>query len=402
MIFRKTTIALTIAACLAAASSQLHAEDPNKFSGSLEAQLRTNDDIRVAPGSTSSFDFADFGDFDAAEERLDGDDDEDDSDDEEAEGDSDDFDDVGLDDTELSEEDFDLAVDDDDGDGDEDDEDDDGNDDDDGGGQAKDADLDDLIAAQLGDKMSTQRKSQSRYSGQLSLGHKYTFAGGNTVWGSTLRLVGDYHNGKSSLNKSNFALSTGPEFKIKKLKLKIKPALSYVAIRQDGNKVIGTLVGSLAGSYDPTKRLSFDAAYNYQDRDVTDPDSPDAIINTLTFGAEFTATKADIFKFKYSPKVEDASLVTKNKDTKGWQFSYSRKLPWDMILGLGVKDDSVDFVRIPTRRSDDIRAYDIELAKRFNKSFEMAISYETRELDSNINTKDAENRSYMISGTWKF
>jgi hypothetical protein len=94
--------------------------------------------------------------------------------------------------------------------------------------------------------------------------------------------------------------------------------------------------------------------------------------------------------------------VTKNKDTKGWQFSYSRKLPWDMILGLGVKDDSVDYVRLPTRRSDDIRAYDIELAKRFNKSFEMALSYETRDLDSSINTKDATNHSYMISGTWKF
>jgi hypothetical protein len=286
MIFRKTTIALTIAACLAAASGQVSAESPSKFSGSLEAQFRTNDDISVAPASTASFDFADFGDFDAAEERLDGDDNEDEEEDgEETDGDDDDFDDVGLDDTDLSEEDFDLVVDDDDGDGDEDDEDDDGDDDDDdGGAYSKDGSLDDLISAQLDDKMGTMRKSQSRYSGQLSLGHKYTFTGGTTVWGSSLRLVGDFHNGKSSLNKNNFALSTGPEFKIKKLKLKIKPAVSYVAIRQDGNKVIGTLVGSLAASFDPTKRLSFDAAYNYQDRDVTDPDSPDAIINTLTFG----------------------------------------------------------------------------------------------------------------------
>jgi hypothetical protein len=75
--FRRATIARSIAACLAAASSQLHAEDPNKFSGSLEAQFRTNDDIRVAAGSTSHFDFAGFGDFDAAEYRLDGDDKED-------------------------------------------------------------------------------------------------------------------------------------------------------------------------------------------------------------------------------------------------------------------------------------------------------------------------------------
>ncbi len=383
----------------------------HKLKGTVELEFRTNDNITVAPSSTDSFDFADFGDFAEAEAKLgdeDGDSEDGDAGDD-ADGDDDfgddDFDDVGFDETDLSEDEFDLATDDDDGDGDEDDEDDDGDDDPDpdpDGKRGGDDHLDSLISSQVSDKAVSRRQSQNRLSAKVGLSHKFAFEDSIVTWGSTLRGVGDFHAGKDSLDKSNFAVSTGPEFDIKSLDLKIKTAVSYVTIRQDGNKLLGTLVGTLAGSYDVNKRFSLDAIYNYQDQDITNPDSPDAIINTFTVGAQFTASKKDIFKARYSPKVEDSSLVTKNKDTEGWQITYSRKLPWDVILGIGAKDDYVDFINLPVRREDDVRAYSVDIAKEFTKSFEMGLSYETRRLDSNINSKDAENRSAVISGVWKF
>lgn len=398
----------------------------HKLTGSAELQFRTNDNITVAPSSADSFDFADFADF-AEAEAKDGEDDEDeededeDEDDEGDEGDegeddfgSDDFDDIGLDDTDFSEDEFDLATDDDDGDGSEDDEDDDGvddpedpddpdpNDPDPDGKRGNDNELDELINSLVIDKAGARKQSQNRWGAKFGVSHKFAFDNGFVSWGSTAKVGGDFHPGKDSLDKLNLALSTGPEFNLKDIGLKIKPALSYVLIRQHGNNVVSTLVGTLAASYEINKKWDVTGAYNYQDRDITDPDSPDAIVNTLTFGAQFTATKKDIFKFRFSPKVEDSSKVTKNKDTDGWQITYSRKLPWDMILGIGAKNDSVDFVNLPVRREDDVRAYSLDLAKQFSKAFEMGLSYETRDLDSNINTKDAENKSIMISGVWKF
>lgn len=409
---RKLPLAAAIGvALLALSTGESLAADAggHKVKGSAELQFSTNDNISVAPASTDSFDFADFADFDEAEAKFGDDEDEDEDEDEDGEegdeGDDDfgddDFDDIGIDETDLSEDEFDLATDDDDGDGDEDDEDDDGEDDPDGKSRADD-DLDKLINSAVSDKAMARQMSQNRLSSKLGLSHKFAFEGGVVTWGSTFRGVADMHPGNDKLDKTNYAVSTGPEFDLKDIGLKFKPAVSYVFIRQNGDKIVGTLVGTLAASYDVTKFFSVDAVYNYQDRDITDPDSPDAIINTFTVGAEFIASKKDIFKARYSPKVEDSSLVTKNKDTEGWQITYSRKLPWDMILGIGAKDDYVDFVNLPTAREDDVRAYSVDLAKRFSKSFEMGLAYESRRLDSSIDTKDAENRSVVISGIWKF
>jgi hypothetical protein len=393
------------------------AKSPHKFKADVGLQLRSNTNINVAPSSSDSFNLADFSDFDEAEAKLDGDD-EDEDEGEEGDDDfgDDDFDDVGIDDADLSEEDFDLATDDDDGDGDEDDEDDDGMDDDDddddgddgdGGSSSKamyanDDQLDDLIDSALEAKMATRSTKLNRWSAKIGFGHKYTFDGDFVVWGSSFKGVGDFHNGKDNLDKSNYAFSTGPEFIWKDLGFKLKPVVSYLSVFQKGDGIVGTFIGSLAGSYDINKQFSVDAVYNYQDRDIEKPESPDAIVNSFTVGGEWTASKFDIFKAKYSPKVEDSSKVTKSKDTTGWQLSYSRKLPAEFILGFGVKQDSVEFVNLPLVRKDDILAYTVNVAKQWSKNFEMSLAWESRKLDSNIQKNDATNRSVVLGMTYKF
>ena len=378
----------------------------HKFKTDVGLIFRTNTNIKVAPSSSDSFNLADFSDFEEAEAKLDGDDEDDDDGDDFGD---DDFDDVGIDDADLDQEDFDLAVDDDDGDGGEDDPDDDGEDGDDGDGgsdakryYANDDQLDNLIDSALEAKMAQKSNKLNRWSAKFGFGHKYTFDGDFVVWGSSFKGTGDFHNGKDNLDKSNYAFSTGPEFIWKDVGFKLKPVISYLSVYQDGDTVVGTFIGSLASSYDINKQFSIDAVYNYQDRDVQDPDSPDAIVNSFTVGGEWTASKVDIFKAKYSPKVEDSSKVTKNKDTTGWQLSYSRKLPEDFILAFGVKQDSVEFKNLPVVREDDTLAYTVNLAKEWSKNFEMSLAWESRELDSNIANKDATNRSIVLGATYKF
>lgn len=435
------SLAIAIAMGTLLGSSAVHADEaegksPHKFKGNLELQFSTNTNINVAPASTASFDFASFADFAEAEEKMSEDEDEEDEDEDEdgEDGDDDfgddDFDLAGIEDTDLSEEDFDFLTDDDDGDGEEDDPNDDGDDsdegDEDGDGQdddgedngddgeddgdtgstdkqavASDNDLDDLVNQSVTDKMGTRTTKANRSAVKFGFSHKYAI-NKRMAWGSSFRAATDFNNGRSTLDKSNLAVSTGPEIVWKKQGFKIKPAMSFVQIRQDGNSVVSTWVGTLAAAYDVSKVFSLNGVYNYQDKDVTNPDSPDAVINTLTFGAEWIVTKQDIIKAKISPKVEDSSLVTKNKDTSGWELTYSRKLPYEVILGLGVKDDRVDYKNLPRQREDDIRAYSVELSKAWGKNFESSLSWESRELDSNLNAKDAKNRSVVVSVNYKF
>ncbi len=428
----KLSLAIAVAMGTLFGNPSLHAEEadgksPHKFRGNLELEFRTNTNINVAPASNASFNLASFADFAAAEKRLEEDDeeededaDEDDGDDEEDEDLGDDFDDdfdfAGIEDTDLSEEDFDFLTDDDDGDGEEDDPDDDGDDDDDdddddgtGRGDKRaatpaampDDELDRLVSQAVADKATTRSTKSNRSAVKFGFSHKYAISK-RTSWGSSFRASTDFNNGRSSLDKTNLAVSTGPEFGWKKQGFKLKPAVSFVQIRQDGGSVVSTWVGTLAASYDVSKAFSVNAVYNYQDKDITDPDSPDAVINTLTFGAEWIITKQDIVKAKVSPRVEDSSLVTKNKDTSGWELSYSRKLPYEMIFGVAIKDDYVDYKNLAVRREDDIRAYGLELTKAWGKNFESALSWESRDLDSNINSKDAKNRSVVVSVNYKF
>lgn len=339
----------------------------HKFRGSIEGQYRTNTNINVAPASGSGFDFADLSEFDDPEEdEVATDDEEDDSEDSFA-----DVLDVDPDEDEIEEED---AVDE-DGDG-----------------------IDDLIDPNA----DTGVDEENRFTAKLGLNHKYQFAGGEKSWNNAFKVSSDRNGDRSDLNKVNWAVTSGLEFAPKGSKHSFKPSLSYVTLQKDSSKFVSTFVASLGYSYDVSKTFSVGATYNYQNKDVTNPDSPDARIDTLALTAEFKATKEDILKFKYAPKVEDSSQTTRNTDARGWEITYTRKLPWEMTLGFGYKLDTVDHKNLVPNRRDDNRTYAIQLDKEFNKAFSMAIGMEARDRNSNIASKKAANESLYIEGAWKF
>lgn len=363
------TLAIVIATTGVAAdamAADAKAKSGHKFKGSIEGQYRTNSNINVAPSSGSGFDFADLAEF--------GDDEEDslETDDEEEDEDSfDDVLDVDPDEDEIEEDD---GVDE-DGDG-----------------------IDDLIDPNADNSVD----EEDRYTAKIGLNHKYQFDGGGISWNNGVKLANDRHADRSELNKLNWAVTSGFEFAPKGSKHSFKPSLSYVTLQKDSNKFVSTFVVSLGYNYDVSKVFSVGATYNYQDKDVTNPDSPDARIDTLALSAEFKATKDDILKFKYAPKVEDSSQTTRNTDASGYEITYTRKLPWDMTIGFGYKFDTVDHKNLTPRREDENHTYGVELAKEFNKSYSMAVGMEARDRDSNIPSKKAANESIYIQGTWKF
>ena len=370
---RRNLLFLAVAvAALGTATDSLAAgksKSGHKFKGNVELQYRTNNNISVAPSSGNGFDFADLSEFGEDDDEADtGDEDEDDDDFDDA---FDDVVDADLDEDEIEEED---AIDE-DGDG-----------------------IDDIIDPNADSVVD----SQTRVTAKLGFGHKYGFGNGSTSWNNGFKLASDTHSGRSDLNKLNWAVTSGFEFAPKKSKHSFKPSLSYVTLQKDDSKFVSTFVVSLAYEYEVSKRVGLGATYNYQDKNITNPDSPDSRIDTLALSANFKASDNDIFKLKYAPKVEDSTVVTRDTDAWGWEATYTRKLPWEMALGLGFKFDSVDHKNLTPNRQDDNTTYAINLAKDFGKQLTIEAGYETRDRNSNIPSKDASNDSIYIGGTWKF
>jgi len=355
-----------------ALAKQAKPKSGHKFTGSVEIQHRSNDNVSLAPAAGDGFDYAELSEFGIEDEDDIDSEDEDEDEDEDDEGDGfDDLVDVDPSEDEIDEED---AIDE-DGDG-----------------------IDDLIDPNADNVVDPER----RLSASVGLRHKYTFANGTTSWSNGIRFASDTHNQRNDLDKFNWAVTTGFGFSPKGSKHGFKQSLSYVALEQDSNEVRTTFVVSLGYTYEVSKRLELRATYNYQDKDISKPTSPDARVDTLALGADFKATDDDIFKLTYAPKVEDSTEVTRNSDAWGWEFTYTRRLPWDMTAGVGYSFDSVDFKNLVPNRKDDSKTWGVQLAKDIGKQFSLELGYETRDRQSNIPSKNAGNDSVYFGGAWKF
>lgn len=345
----------------------------HQFRGSVEVRYRTNENISVAPSSNSRFNFASLSEFGIDdEEEGEGDDEDDDEDEDDGFDDFfDDLADVDPDEDDIEEDD---AVDE-DGDG-----------------------IDDLLDPDV----DVLVDKESRFTAKLALTHKYTFEGGGVAWANSARFSSDTHEQRDELDKFNSAFTTGFEFARKGNPHKFRPSLSWVSLEVDDKRFVSTFVASLAYTYEVSKQLTLGATYNYQDKDLVKPQSPDSNIDTLSLTASFKATDFDIVNLKWAPKVEDSSQVTRNTDASGFEIAYTRKLPWDMTAGLGYRYDTVEYSNLVPRREDDNRTWSVQATKEFDKAFSVEVGFETRERESNIPGKDAENDSVYLSAVYKF
>jgi len=370
---RNTLYVAIVAAALGCASDSLAKERKSKtghqFKGTVEVQYRTNKNISAAPASGNRFNFAALSEF--------GIEDEDDDDDDEEE-DDDDFDDSFDDLVDVDpDEEYMLGY---------------GSIDADGDG------IDDLLDPDFDSVVG----KQDRFTAKVALSHKYVFSGASVAWTNGLRLASDTHNQRDELDKFNYALTTGLEFGSKGNPHKFRPSVSWVKLEKDKSRFVSTFVFSLAYSYEVSKRLSLGATYNYQDKDLTRPSSPDATVDTVSLTASFKATDLDILKFKFAPKVEDSTQATRNTDASGFEIAYTRKLPWDMTAGVGYRFDTIEYSNLEPKRRDDSSTWTLQATRDFGKQFSLEVGFESRERESNIPGKDADNDSFFIGAIYKF
>ena len=73
-----------------------------------------------------------------------------------------------------------------------------------------------------------------------------------------------------------------------------------------------------------------------------------------------------------------------------------------MTAGVGYELSTVEFRNLQPRREDDSTTWALQLTKDFGKRFSLELGYETRERESNIPGKDAENDSVYFGAIYKF
>lgn len=366
---KRSTLTSVIASVILATIAPIGAEarpvpSGHAFSGTIEVQYRTNNNIAIAPSSAERFDFATYAEFEGDDDGEDGSDDDD----------FDDFDD--LVDADPSEDEVSE----------------DGSFDGDGDG------IDDLIDPDVGIAVD----SESRFTTRAGFSYRYVFANRAVTWNNRLRVSSDRHRQRDTLDKFNGVVSSGLAFAPKGSKHSFRPSLSYVALEKDNDRFSTTFIASFAYRYKASKRLDLGATYNYQDRDITSPSAPDARVDVLALEADFSVTANDVIKFKLAPKVEDSTEFTRNSDAGAVEFTYTRKLPWEMTAGFGYRIDSIDYVNLVPNRKDDNTTWGAQLTKDFGKRFAMEIGYEARERESSVQGKGASNESVFIGGSWAF
>lgn len=328
----------------------------HKFGGEIKLQSEHHSNVGAAPGSSG----VSFNDLD-------------DSDDDDSFGDDmidDVLDDVDLDEDELAEANTDGDL------------------DNDG--------LDDALDANL-PVSRTDAAWRSTLSGQLK--HAYEFSKDVTLK-SAFKMAGSKVTDRDDLDKVNWAVSTGPVFKLIH-NIELQPSVTFMSVDKDiTGRATDTWVGSLGAEWKASKQWAFGARYNYQDRDIVAENGTDANVDSLKFEAKYKPTKVDQFKVGFSPAIEDATRANKNKDKYSFSAGYQHDFANNIKLATGVKYSYTDNVNLT--RQDNDTTYDVGVQKAFDSGVYVGTGLAYKARGSNVAVKSNHDAAWILNTGWKF
>jgi hypothetical protein len=200
-------------------------------------------------------------------------------------------------------------------------------------------------------------------------------------------------------------VSTGPTLYIPQISSKVSAAATYVQLykpQEFGGYQNDSAIYSLGLAHKLNKNVDLGIKYNYETREFNDEEVPELEVDTLKLSAKFRLTKNDNLDFSYSPKVEDNSNPTKDKDAEGWAVSYARKLPLDSFLVLSYADKTTELVNDPKGTESQDKKTGLTLGHKLNKKVSLSLAVEKKERLSNQPNKDSDGRSAVLSGTYSF
>jgi hypothetical protein len=425
--------------------------NPHKFGGSVGVAFSAQTNIAKALGGAKSFDEIEEDEYDSDEDDMDSDDDamddiDDDFDDDMGDDDfgddfgDDDFLDDLEDDIETDDEDLDSQdSEDSDGDGIDDDVDEDVVDlDPDGDGIDNDLDNDGVVDDADGDgvideggdgvdgagdgdagdgagdgeaalssgsfarKKATPNDSDERFDTKAGLKYGYMFSPRGHSWNSGFNIAAATHRDRDDLDRYNFIVGTGPVFNIPSLRLKVSPTINYLRLNKDGDDVFESWIPSLSVGFKASPTLSFAARYNFEARDFEDEDAPDVDVDTLKLAMKYKLTKKDQIGLSFSPKVEDNTNATKDKDQYGYGIDYTHAFPHKIFATARAAYKNTKTENSRPVKEDDEYTYGLVVGKKFDNNMSVFMGANGKEKDSNIKGKDSFNKSFIVGTGWKF
>lgn len=251
--------------------------------------------------------------------------------------------------------------------------------------------------------------SDERVQNNFALKHAYDFGkdtglGKDTgfAWKSAFSYGFNNQEDRHDLDRTNWAINTGPEFKFKEWGLTVNPSLTYMDLNLDNNSQKQGVVASLGANWKVTKNFALTGRYNHEFTNNQKPKAANVDVDGVTVGAKYVWGK-NLFSASYSPKFENNEQYGKDKNKWGMGLGYGRKLPWKMQADLGFKYGYADFeeVAVPGR-CDESYAYTAKLSKDFAYGIYSEIGASIQSKDSSVNKNDNNGKTLYLSTGWKF
>ncbi|MBN8543513.1 MAG: DUF560 domain-containing protein [Alphaproteobacteria bacterium] len=263
----------------------------------------------------------------------------------------------------------------------------------------EDEDEDDDLAA-VGTPAQVYRDSRVQYS--FGVNHAYKFS--DTFSWKTAVLAGvNRQMDRHELNRINWAVNTGAEFKIKQWDLTLSPTITYAQLEKAHKDQSESTIPGIAAKWKATKDWDFSARINKEFRNNVVPRTTNTNVTGLKVGTAYKLTAKDKISFNYSPKEDRNENNLKSKDAWSADIGYARKLPWDLTLGLAYKYGESTFINgADPRRDDEQHDYGIGLNKQFDNGMFAAVGAGYKGKKSNIANKGNHDKSVFVQTGYKF
>jgi hypothetical protein len=238
----------------------------------------------------------------------------------------------------------------------------------------------------------------SRIQTQAMLKHSYKSSDFMSWKSSALFALNNPHD-RTELDRSNWALSTGPVFTLSKSWM-VSPNISFVSVDVNQLHQLESTIASLSAAWKATKDLTLSVRYGHEWRNNVKANATDIDVDLINLAAKYKLGKKNEFKLALVPKIETNENGDKDKTKLGVKAGYVRQLPWKMNTGLAFSYGDTDFDNVT--RDDTEYQYTFHLGKKFTHGLYTNIGTTYKSKDSSVANKGSHDKSVFLQAGWKF
>ncbi len=232
-------------------------------------------------------------------------------------------------------------------------------------------------------------------------------------WKSSVSAFQNEQEHLDQLNIKLLSLRTGPSFELPGIMTKIDLTPSYTIVVLDGHSYLKIYSGEISAEHAMANGVRLQAAFAEEYREFIN--SP--TVNTYTdrsgyaqqakFGAMYALTQTDFVDANIQARWEDTKRTYFDNHQLGPTLGYTRQ--WDLgifsRLQLGYKNsvyDGPDPLISQKIREDREKSFSTTVGKNFENGMSLMLSYQYRDVDSNIKNYEYDNHRLSAMTGWRF